>query len=304
MNKKLIILFVLIGVISSVTIYTFASGTLKQGPDLTIPSNDDDDKEDSSHMKETQVQEYESEDDNDEDEPITDQFKDFITDAVQSTIDFFRHKELQIVAVGDSLTQGVGDETDQGGYVGLLDQTIKENEQKTSVTFENFGKRGNRTDQLLTRLDEPEIQEAISNADMILITIGANDIMQVFKENFTNLTIEPFQEERRQVEHRLNNIFAKIRDRNTDAHIYLLGIYNPFKQYFEDIEELEMIVSEWNRTSHMITRQYDQATFIPIKDLFENTDVDLFAEDNFHPNTRGYERMASRVLEYLTDQEE
>lgn len=237
-----------------------------------------------------------------EEESAPEQLKEMIVDSVIHAVDFFLKKEVDIVAIGDSLTQGVGDHTNQGGYVGILDQTI--NHEKKIVSFENFGKAGNRTDQLLKRLDEPEISSAIKNSDIILMTIGANDIMQVAKENFTKLTYDLFATERIHYENRLDEIFVKIKNLNPNTHIYLLGIYNPFEKYFGEIKELDLIVNDWNHTSRSVTKTFEKATFIPIKDLFENTTKNLFSDDNFHPNRIGYHRMAERVLEYLTTVDE
>lgn len=232
----------------------------------------------------------------------SDPLKDMIVDSVINAIDFFLMKDINIVAIGDSLTQGVGDRTKEGGYIGILDQMI--NHDKNVVSFENFGKSGNRTDQLLKRLDEPEISSAIEKSEIVLITIGANDIMQVVKENFANLTFDLFVDERVQYERRLYDTLNKVKDLNPNVHIYLLGIYNPFARYFEEIEELDDIVNEWNVTSNTVTESFEKTTFIPIKDLFEDTHTNLFADDHFHPNRIGYHRMAERVLEYLTSEGE
>src|SRR5699024_11804994 len=43
--------------------------------------------------------------------------KERVVEAVQGTVDIFTKEETRIVAVGDSLTQGVGDSTGNGGYV-------------------------------------------------------------------------------------------------------------------------------------------------------------------------------------------
>lgn len=224
-----------------------------------------------------------------------------VSDIVKDTFEILFTKEFQVVAIGDSLTQGVGDSNRNGGYIGILDETI--NQQRQIVTFENFGKSGRRTDQLLDVLNDPDIISSIEETDIVLITIGANDIMKVVQQNFTNLTHSLFIEEQVHFEQRLNNIFGKVRAINPNAHIYLLGLYNPFKQYFQEIKELELIVDSWNQTGAKTTTKYQPATFIPIKDLFDETVINLFAEDHFHPNEIGYERMAGRVLEYLTNGE-
>lgn len=237
----------------------------------------------------------------DVDSSVIENVKEFFVDATQSTTNFLFQKETQIVAVGDSLTEGIGDRSGNGGYIGFLDETINQDEQL--VEFTNYGHRGHRTDQLLKRLEDPEISKTIERADIVLITIGANDIMQVVKENFTQLTIELFTEERIHFETRLNDILKKVTTINPSTDIYLLGIYNPFKQYFEDIKELDEIVDEWNRTGEMVTNNYEQTTFIPMKDIFDHSEDHLFAKDNFHPNKLGYEQMAERVLDYLTEEE-
>src|SRR5699024_6357654 len=115
-----------------------------------------------------------------------DPVKDYLTEKIQKAINLLFQRPIHVVAIGDSLTQGVGDETDNGGYVGILEDRLNSPE-NPRVTFTNLGKRGNRTDQLLQRLEEEDIQSDIEEADIILLTIGANDVMQVFQRNITNL---------------------------------------------------------------------------------------------------------------------
>lgn len=221
-----------------------------------------------------------------------------VDESIENTFEFASEEDVDIVALGDSLTQGVGDDTNQGGYVGILDRTLQALD--TNVHFDNFGKRGNRSDQLLSRLEEePELTNALEEADIIIITIGANDIMQVLKENIMDLEISYFNEEQSFYEERLSEIFDKLRSINADASIYLLGIFNPFKNYFEDIPELDQIVADWNTIGRETVNQYEGSTFVPIDDLFEDETANLFSDDNFHPNYDGYYLMAERILEYF-----
>lgn len=233
-------------------------------------------------------------------EPSDEQFKYLIVGKVKNALDSLYQKDIKVAAIGDSLTQGVGG-TSKGGYIGILDETI--NEEKKIAHFDNFGKRGNRTDQLLKRIKEPEIATSIKKADIILVTIGANDIMHVVKENFTNLTYKQFAKEQVNFEKRLIQIFDALKDLNTEADIYFLGLYNPFDKYFDDIEELDLIIEEWNTAGESIAESYEHTTFIPMKDLFDGVTTNMFADDHFHPNEHGYYQMAKRVLEYLTDEE-
>jgi lysophospholipase L1-like esterase len=234
----------------------------------------------------------------DSDKPIKENIKDKVREVLEMALDFLK-RDQKIVAIGDSLNEGVGDETENGGYVGILNHTFEDN--SLNISVENFGKKGNRSDQLLKRLEKEEIASAIKEADMVLITIGANDIMNVLKSNFMNVTMEPFKEERVKYIERLRAIFNKINDLNPDTQIFLIGFYNPFERHFGEIKELGMIIDNWNDDGKSLAEEYDNVRYIPTKDLFSKSNVDLLAEDEFHPNTSGYKLIAQRVLEYLKE---
>jgi len=217
--------------------------------------------------------------------------------AAKQPKSLFKKKDARVVAVGDSLTQGVGDSTKSGGYIGVLDREINNTDNK--VQFDNFGHAGDRTDQLLKKIRDPKVSTAIGDADVVLITIGANDIMKVIKENVTNLDYQDFKNEQKQYDKRLHKVFKELQSINSDADIYLLGFYNPFLKYFQDIPELNSIVKMWNSTSEAATKKNKKLHYIPTKDLFDDSKVNLFYEDNFHPNDQGYKKMAERVMEHL-----
>ncbi|SDM49733.1 Lysophospholipase L1 [Sediminibacillus halophilus] len=233
-----------------------------------------------------------------EKQPLTEDIKDKVSQVIESALGLFVKKDLDIVAIGDSLTQGVGDTSHNGGYVGILGNTLNDDGQQ-KVDIVNYGKRGNRSDQLLKRLDQTEIKSSIEEADIVLVTIGANDIMKVVKNNFTNLEYEPFVKEQANYMERLRKIFDKMVELNPDATIYLIGFYNPFENYFSDVEQLGQIIDDWNSTGSTVALEYEQVNYIPTKDLFANANQDLLYEDNFHPNNTGYKLIAERVLEYI-----
>lgn len=211
---------------------------------------------------------------------------------------------VQIVSIGDSLTQGVGDSKDNGGYLPYLQKNLEKEPSITSVEMINHGVRGNRTDQLLKRLDKAGVQEDIEQADSIVVTIGGNDIMKVFKQNFSNLELNQFDSAKIGYEKRLRQILDKVRSENERAQIYLVGVYNPFSKWFGDFYELDEIMNDWNDSGKRIITEYDSAYFIEIDDIFQNSKEDLlYTEDYFHPNDRGYELIAERIynnMEVLT----
>lgn len=285
MKKKSILIYILIFTMIILLVTVFQRDSEKNEQSQTFSSTD---------QRETVTES--SQESNEEEAVETEEFGENVRKAVREALQLFK-KDTHIVAIGDSLTQGVGDETGNGGYVGILEEKLVADNYKVSI--DNFGKRGNRTDQLLKRLDNEEIVQSIEKADIVLITIGANDIMKIVKDNFMNLTEEPFRQERDPYGDRLAQILTRISSMNEGANIYLLGFYNPFERYFSDIEALHQIILGWNNESLQIVNQFEQVDFIPMHDIFDYADEPVLADDNFHPNYEGYEMMADRVLEYL-----
>lgn len=218
-----------------------------------------------------------------------------LKEAVDQTISVFVQNDYHISAIGDSLTQGVGDEINSDGYLTTLKRRLTDMDYR--VRIENFGKRGNRTDQLIERIEEESaIQRSIRRADIVLLTAGANDIMQIVRENILNLDEDIFDLELDHYEERLIDLYELINSYNEDAEIYLIGFYNPFESYFNDIEALEDILIKWNETGETVFESYPNGHFIPIHDLFQINQINLLADDNFHPNETGYSLMGARVL--------
>lgn len=211
----------------------------------------------------------------------------------------FIPKNIKVVSIGDSLTQGVGSEENLNGYINFLKKDIEQTKGIKNAEFQNLGVKGNRTDQLLKRLQRPKIQHQIEQADTVIITIGGNDIMQVIKDNLLGLKVDKFSLAERGYRNRLQEILTTIREYNGTAGIILVGIYNPFIKWFSDIKEMDMIVENWNNVSAETVADYDNALFVPVDDIFKNNEESLLYTDYFHPNSRGYERIAERIFEYM-----
>lgn len=207
---------------------------------------------------------------------------------------YFFPEDLNIVTLGDSLTKGVGDESKNSGYVGLIEDNLD-----NQIKIDNFGVSGYRSDQLLKLIDEPDVKASLTDADLVLMTIGANDMMKIFKKDLTNLKIEPFFEGLIEFEERLTKIFTNIHAVNPKTKIYLIGFYDPFSEYFPDVEELTDISSSWNAGSAMITNEFDYTYYIPTNQLFEDNVAAYLAEDKFHPNKKGYTKITAEVIEHI-----
>lgn len=207
---------------------------------------------------------------------------------------YFFPDDLNIVTLGDSLTQGVGDESKNSGYVGRIEDSLD-----NQIIIDNFGISGYRSDQLLKLINEPDVEASLAEANLVLMTIGANDMMKVFKRDLNNLKTEPFLEELTMFEERLTEIFTTIHKINPQTKIYLIGFYDPFTEYFPEVEELTRISSSWNTGSAMVTNEFDYTYYIPTNELFEGNVNAYLAEDNFHPNKKGYTKITQEVIEHI-----
>ena len=228
-------------------------------------------------------------------------------------------QQFSYVALGDSLTQGVGDTTNQGGFVPLVAHSMT-NEEGYEVAAQNFGVAGNTSNQILKRMKEQdEIADALSKADLMTLTVGGNDLRKVILDNITSLKISTFKKPSVAYSKRLVEIIELARKDNPDLPIYVLGIYNPFYLNFPEMTDMQTIVDNWNQTTQDTIAKFDKVYFVPINDLlYQGIDGQegivqtsgdekkiindaLYQEDNFHPNNTGYEIMKRAVLEKIRE---
>lgn len=231
---------------------------------------------------------------------------------------------LHIVAIGDSLTEGVGDSTNSGGYVSIVDELLEETQIYQEVTTSNYGKSGDRSDQILKRFYEDEtMQKDIQTADMVVLTIGGNDIIQTFKKDFLTIDEQKFIAPEKTYEQNLKSLLTEMKKLNPQIEVYVFGIYNPYYVYFPEITEMQMIVDKWNEKTQSIVNETDNAVFLSISNLFnqssesegkenqllndQNSDATkvanpyLYEEDLFHPNRAGYELMGEVLFKAIVN---
>ncbi len=209
---------------------------------------------------------------------------------------YFVPQELHVIGLGDSLTQGVGDEKKLGGYFGRVVTEMQALKGVKAVDADNLAKRGRRSDQLLVQLTDKKIQAELKNADVIFLTIGGNDIMRIVKANLFKLKVGPFYKELTKYESRIDDVFGTIRSLNSDAIIVIAGLYNPLSMVTDEPNEFEDIIKDWNEAISFRVLLDDKSCFVPVEDLFDSNENMVYHSDFFHPNSKGYDQMADRFL--------
>ena len=203
---------------------------------------------------------------------------------------------VQLLALGDSLTRGTGDEAGKG-YIGylkdrLLDKTDEE------ITLTNYGVKGQTSSELTTQVKQQEIQRQVNNADIIFITIGGNDLFQG-GETLSHINDNTISELSAAYNENLKEILSILRSANEEAPIYLIGLYNPFSD-LEDSELTSKIVRDWNYASSETSAAFAKTIFVPTYDIFQQNVQAYLYSDHFHPNKQGYELMADRVASLIS----
>ncbi|AZR96588.1 TPA: SGNH/GDSL hydrolase family protein [Streptococcus suis] len=223
---------------------------------------------------------------------------------------------FRYVALGDSLTEGVGDTTGQGGFVPLLAQSLT-NDYGYEVDYKNFGVSGNTSNQILKRMKEDgELISYLKTADLLTLTVGGNDLRKAIIKNIANLKVSTFDKPAKDYGKRLDTIIMTARKNNPNLPIYVVGIYNPLYLNFPELTEMQTIVDNWNTMTEQITEKYQDVYFVPINDLLykglegeagisqngsQVTNNLLYGEDSFHPNNTGYEIMKKAILERMNE---
>ncbi|MEG0267619.1 MAG: GDSL-type esterase/lipase family protein [Carnobacterium sp.] len=240
------------------------------------------------------------------------------TPKIQQQVD--TPQGIKLVAIGDSLTKGVGDSTQSGGYVPLVANQLKEAPGVNSVTTKNHGVTGERSDEILKRIEnQKELQTDIEKADIIVLTAGGNDLIQTFKKEKLNINQESFLQPETAYKKNLSTILKRLNKHNPKAQIYVFGLYNPYDTIFPEVTEMKDILLSWNTATESLAEE-NGAIYFSLSNIFNGeketslsktnqksektaTSDLLYEEDLFHPNDKGYQLIAQQLYRTILNHE-
>jgi len=202
---------------------------------------------------------------------------------------------LTMVALGDSLTRGAGD-VNGLGYIGLVRQAIeKQHGQKVILT--NLAINGSQSFELLNQLDQQQVQRQLAAANLILFTIGGNDL---FKQSggVYDLDKKKLDQAATTLASNFENILKEIRSVNSTATILYTALYDPFANTEAKADTTPPVLA-WNMKAAQIASRYPGVIIVPTYDLFLQKEQKYLYTDHFHPNSDGYQRIAERILQAL-----
>ncbi|RJE90112.1 GDSL family lipase [Paenibacillus sp. 1011MAR3C5] len=212
-------------------------------------------------------------------------------------------KEIRIVALGDSLTKGTGDTTGKG-YVYHVVEGLKKKYDKPVHVLNNLAVGGMQASELVERLSgDTGYQYAVKQANLILLTIGGNDLFlsaraRMAQKDWETLGVDGLAQGIEEALERFRKVADTLYRLNPAAKVVYMGLYNPFYD-LDKLRGASISMQEWNTGAYAAIHPYPNMMMVPTFDLFEGRIGEYLSSDHFHPNREGYERIAGRMLESL-----
>ena len=199
---------------------------------------------------------------------------------------------LHVVAIGDSLAYGAGDESGEG-ITGRLDDELHKHGIRDVDTV-NLGVNGAQTGDLLKRVEQKRVREAIARADAIVLSIGANDLFRS-QHSREEILRSPFGAAER-ILGRIETIVAQLHEINPRARVLLLGGYNPVPRH-EWASTINQYLGMWDLALAARFEKDSRVSVVRMSDIV--TAQRLSRYDSFHPGADAYRDAAKRIAAML-----
>jgi len=209
-------------------------------------------------------------------------------------------KKVYYLALGDSIAVGVNaSNTDEYGYSDYI-KTYLENRDLLETYINEFAVSGYRSIDLKRDIEDNKkitindkeitLKNALIKADLVTLSIGANDFFYYLNANPINV-YEQVNESLNDVE----NLFKLVRE-YCKEDIIVVGYYTPFSEH-ENIDKMDTIVKFANKKLEELCNEYDMR-FVDVFELFKDNPY-LPNPNDIHPSIEGYEAISKEIIKVI-----
>lgn len=215
------------------------------------------------------------------------------TNDKENSTENLTNSNLKILIMGDSIGYGIGDEENLG--IGKRYQDLMNTENQTKLEITNISVPGYESDDLGVLIKSQENQSIIAEADLIIISIGGNDLNRLKYTDELTMSIS-FKETVKKYKENIETIINEIRTVNTDSQLAFIGLYDPFDK--KEPQKTKFLL-EWNYETRLIIDTDLKSSYIPTYEEFEYHLDEFLSADRFHPSAEGYQIIAEALYRIL-----
>ena len=219
-------------------------------------------------------------------------------------------KKINYIALGDSIAEGMNEKYLIGyGYTDYIRDYLDEKDVLGFYT-KGFAHSGYRTYNLKRDLENNvEIEEdgekltiidALKDADLVTLTIGANDFIELFSLNNIDERINDIESLKDEVD----DISIKVKDiivmvqKYAKKQIIVTGYFNPLPYLTKYKEQTDELVKYFSEVMGNICKELG-IIYVDIFDIFDgNTDL-LPNPANIHPTKEAYKLIGERITKFI-----
>lgn len=204
----------------------------------------------------------------------------------------------KIVGLGDSVTSGYN--ADESYVEDLAASLITAD---TAVQADNYGVAGLTTTGLLAQLALPSVQASLADADIVVITIGANDFTVADADS------ADLPNQLGGLRGDVGQILTEVQQYAPGARVVLTGYWNAFTDASVSRADAAYTATAMGLT-YQINAELQRAAgdagvrYVDLVTAFDAASPDwasLLADDGDHPNDDGHRAIAAAVRAALTD---
>ncbi len=221
--------------------------------------------------------------------------------------------QADYVALGDSIAHGMNEVGAIGlGYPDYVAQALQKEGFITSFN-KGFAMSGYTTKNVLADIqndvaktvtgfgypmEQVKLKASIKEAEIITLTIGANDLLPILKESQTaGIDTLAIIKATKEAVTNIAAILTEIKKLNPQAEVYVMGYYNSFPYYGESLQNQFKILLATMNTTIKTTVEKAGAFFVPTSDIVAK-DVPSYLPnpENIHLSEAGYFAVANEAF--------